>query len=380
MAYVLRAYLCLGSRDKVRVWSARPVFERARALPANTRERAHLAAIESVLADDYERARSQLGAILQAFPRDVLALQIVHSFDYAGGDVARLRDRVPGVLPAWSRHVPGYHAVLAMQAFGLEEGGEYGRAEEVGLHALELNPFDARAHHAIAHVFEMTGRAEAGVHWMHERVGYWAADTLVSTHCWWHLALHHLELGQLDRAIAIYDQRVRAGHSLEVADLIDAAALLWRVDLALRGAGDPRPQDDGDLDTRWAELADVWAPHIEDRFCSFNDLHAMLAFVGANDWDRALRLERELARARLVAGRHGETTRHVGLAACRGLLAFGGGEYAEAISLLGSLPRVAHRFGGSHAQRDVLQLTLLHAVEGYRRPGRMGRAMMAAAA
>lgn len=364
MAHVLRAYLYLASRDRARVASARPSLERARVLPGNAREQAHLAAIEAVLADDYERASSLLGSILQEHPRDVLALQIVHSFDYAGGDVARMGDRVPGVLPAWSRDVPGYHAVLAMHAFGLEESGEYERAEEIGRRALELNPFDARAHHAVAHVFEMTGRAEAGVRWMFERVAYWGSGTLVTTHCWWHLALHRLELGQIERALKLYDRRVRAGHSLEVADLIDAAALLWRVDLSGGEAGAER----------WTELACAWAPHIEDRFCSFNDLHAMLAFVGARDRDRALRLELELARARLVPGRHGETTRRVGLASCRALIAFGRGEYADAIALLGSLPATAHRLGGSHAQRDVLQLTLLRAVERYRRRGHVVRA------
>jgi len=362
MAYVLRAYLCLGSRDRRRVLSARPLLERARVLPANVRERAHLAAIEAVLADDYERARALLAAILRDHPRDALALQIVHSFDYAGGDAEGMRHRVPGVLPAWSEYVPGYHAVLAMHAFGLEESGEYERAEEVGRHALDLNPFDARAHHAVAHVFEMTGRAEAGVRWMFERVAYWGADTLVTTHCWWHLALHRLELGQIERALRLYDRRVRAGHSLEVADLIDAAALLWRVDLAGGEAGE-----------RWDELASAWAPHIGDRFCSFNDVHAMLAFVGARDWQRAARLERELTLASRAPNRHGETTRRAGLAACRGLIAFGRGDYAEAVASLGSLPAAEQRLGGSHAQRDVLQLTLLRSVERFRMRGRSVR-------
>ena len=116
--------------------------------------------------------------------------------------------------------------------------------------------------------------------------------------------------------------------------------------------------------------ATAWSAHIDDGFCSFSDLHAMLAFVGARDWDRAQRLEQSLTRAQSMPTRHGETTRQLGLHACRALIAFGHGDKALAITLLAGLPALAHRLGGSHAQRDVLHLTLMHAVEHMRRPAR----------
>jgi hypothetical protein len=194
---------------------------------------------------------------------------------------------------------------------------------------------------------------------MNEHFAGWGADTVVATHCWWHLALFHLTQGQVDRALALYDQHVRAGHSNEIADLIDAAALLWRVRLG-----------GSDTGARWVELAAAWAQHIDDGFCSFNDVHAMLAFVGARDWENAQRLERALAAGQSLPTRHGQTTRQVGLPACRALIAFGRGNDALAITLLASLPPLAHRMGGSHAQRDVLHLTLLRAIERVRRPAR----------
>jgi tetratricopeptide (TPR) repeat protein len=171
-----------------------------------------------------------------------------------------------------------------MHAFGLEECGDYVRAEEFAKQALALNPFDARAHHTLAHVFEMTGRAAAGVQWLHEHIEYWATGTVVATHCWWHMALFHLAQGQIESALSLYDTRVRASQSRDVADMIDAAALLWRIEL-----------QGGRTGARWNELAAAWAPHIADGFCTFNDLHAMVAFVGARDWNLAQRLERELA-------------------------------------------------------------------------------------
>ena len=357
MAHVLQAYLVLSSRDPRHVRAARPVLARAAALPANERERLHLAALAAALADDYERAKALLGELLRLHPRDILALQVAHAFDYLTGDLARMNDRVAPVLPAWSSDLPGYHAVLAMHAFSLEECGEYERAEQEARGAVALNALDARAHHVMAHVFEMTGRPDAGVRWMNEHVAYWGAGTVVATHCWWHLALFHLAQGQVDRALALYDRRIRAGRSTAISDLIDAAALLWRAQL--RG---------GNIGSRWGELAAAWAPHIDDGFCSFTDMHAMLAFVGARDWDRAQRLEFALAGSVSLPTRYGETTRQVGLPACRALIAFGRGNDTVAITLLASLPALAHRLGGSHAQRDVLNLTLLKAIGRIRQP------------
>jgi tetratricopeptide (TPR) repeat protein len=360
MAHLLQAYLLVCGRDPQRVALARPVLARAAALRANSRERLHLAALAATIDGDYEAAKGHLGDVLGTHPRDALALHVAHAFDYLTGDVARLRDRVSAVLPMWSSDLPGYHAVLAMHAFGLEECGEYERAEEAARDALAQNPANARAHHVMAHVFEMTDRTSEGLRWMYAHLEGWATDSLVSKHCWWHLALFHLAQGEADRALALYDQRLSGAQAIGIADMIDAAALLWR--FQLEGSTDTR--------ARWPGLAAAWSPHIEDAFCSFNDIHAMLAFVGARDWQRALRLERALAAAQRLPTRHGETTRQIGLPACRALIAFGRGDDALATTLLAGLPAYAHRLGGSHAQRDVLHLTLLRAIERLRRPSR----------
>jgi hypothetical protein len=75
----------------------------------------------------------------------------------------------------------GYHAVLAMHAFSLVECGEYSRAEATALQALTLEPLDARAYHALAHVFEMTRRPEEGLRWMGDHIAGWDGDTTVAT-------------------------------------------------------------------------------------------------------------------------------------------------------------------------------------------------------
>ena len=304
MGHVLQAYLLLCSRDMQSVLSARPVLERIADLPANERERMHLGTIAAALADDYEGVKSRLGHLLRLHPRDAVALQVAHAFDYLTGDLERMGERVAEVRPAWSSDLPGYHAVLAMHVFSLEECGHYELAEEAARAALALNAADARAHHVMAHVFEMTERPDAGARWMNDHSVGWAIDTVVATHCWWHQALFHLGQGLSASALAVYDQRIRASNSSQIADLIDAGALLWRIHL--RG---------GDCEARWAELAAAWIPHIDDGFYSFSDVYAMLAFVGARDWNSAQSLELALASRQFLPTRHGAVTRLLGLSA-----------------------------------------------------------------
>ena len=363
MAHVLSAYFNLCSRDRWHVRQARAAYETASSLPATPRERLHVAAMGAVLADDFQSFKTIVQSLLDEYPRDVLALQIGHAFDYLTGDIEGMGARIAAVLPAWSKDAPGYHAVLAMQAFSLVESARYERAADRGQRALELDPWDARAHHALTHVYEMTGNAAAGMRWMDERRLYWAADTVAATHLWWHWGLFHLALGEIPAALVLYDGHVRSSRSAEIADMIDASALLWRIELL-----------GGDTGERWTELAAAWEGHIEDGYCTFNDMHAMLALVGARDWRGARRLETALRRGQSRSTRYGEMTRLIGLPVGRALIAFGRGDYARATQALGLLPPSAHRIGGSHAQRDLLYLTLVEAAQRLRRSARSAAA------
>jgi hypothetical protein len=356
MAHVLEAYLGLCSRDVARVRQARLSVARAGALPANHRERLHVAAIRAALDDDFTTVGSCLQGLLAQYPRDVLALHVAHTVDYLMGNIEGMQVRMAAVRRVWSQQVPGFHAVLAMQAFSLVEATRHEEARDCALHALSLMPGDARAHHALVHVCEMQGDTDGGNRLMSERRSFWA-DSIAATHCWWHWALFHLADGAITEALGVYDQRLRRERSAELADLIDSSALLWRLALL-----------DVDAGFRWTELANAWTAHLDDGYCSFNDIHAMVALVGAQDWHSAARLESGLLRSRMQGTRYGETTRLVGLPVCRALLAFGKGHYARATECLSTVPTSARRMGGSQAQRDLLYLTLMEAVRRLRRP------------
>lgn len=215
----------------------------------------------------------------------------------------------------------------------------------------------------------MRGRVDTGVRFLEARVADWGSGNLFTVHNWWHLALFKLELGEVAAALLIYDREIHHAGSDGVAlELLDASALLWRFHL-----------DGLDTGGRFAALADAWAPAGPVApWYAFNDLHAVLAFVGAGratDADRVVdRLTRYLDDG--ATGTNAAMTAEIGLPACRAVVAFGRDRWDDVIAELAPIRRRLQRFGGSHAQRDVLQRTLLEAAQ---RAGRtdLARALVA---
>ena len=350
MAHVLKAYLHLLGTEPAALPVARASLQAAAKLSANDRERGHVAAISHLVEGRWHQAGRALEDVSIDHPRDALALQAGHQIDFFTGAARMLRDRIARALPAWSETMPGYHAVLGMHAFGLEECGDYARAEALGRKAVEIEPRDGWAQHAVAHVMEMQGRQKDGIAWMRANPDAWSRESFLCVHNWWHLALYHLDLGEMDEVLALFDGPIYGARSKVVLDMIDASALLWR--LHLRGI---------DVGERWRSVADNWAPIATAGNYAFNDAHAMMAFVGAGRTEMAEAvLDAQIAAMR-AEGDNATFTRAVGHPVTRAIKAFGDGDYAETVALLRPVRNIAHRFGGSHAQRDLLDLTLIEA-------------------
>jgi hypothetical protein len=350
MGQVLKAYLHLLGTEPAGLPVARGAHEAAVALPANDRERRHIRAIGHVIEGRWRAAALALEDLSVEYPRDALALQAGHLIDFFIGDSRMLRDRIARALPAWGKDVPGYHAVLGMHAFGLEETGDYARAETEGRLSVRLEPRDGWGQHAVAHVMEMQGRRRDGIAWMRANPEAWSRDSFFAVHNWWHVALFHLGLGEIDEALALYDGPIHGKASSVVLEMIDASAMLWR--LHLRGV---------DVGNRWDAIARNWEPVASSGNYAFNDMHAMMAFVGAGRVKAADAVLEAQRAAMDAAGDNAQFTREVGHAATRAIRAFGDGDYGETVRLLRPIRSYAHRFGGSHAQRDLLDLTLIEA-------------------
>ena len=360
MAHVLHAYLfLLGTEPEGRA-VARDSHRAARALPADARERAHIEAV-GLMADGRWRAAGRVLEDLSIeYPRDALALQAGHLTDFFVGDSRMLHDRIARALPHWSASMPGYHAVLSMQAFGLEETGRYARAEKMGRQAVELQPRDGWGQHAVAHVLEMQNRRREGLGWMRSNAAAWSEGSFFAVHNWWHTALFHLGLDEVDEVLALFDGPVAGGQSVLALDLIDACALLWR--LQLRGI---------DVGTRWEPVADRWAPMASAGNYAFNDMHAMMAFAMAGRSADAQAVLEAQAAAAEADDDNADFMLEVGHAATRAVKAYADGDFAATVQLLRPIRNKAHRFGGSHAQRDLLDQTLIDAA---RRDGQIALA------
>ncbi|MGE3301488.1 MAG: tetratricopeptide repeat protein [Hyphomonadaceae bacterium] len=365
LAWAVRAAAIGQTTDKAYMGEAESSLRAGEAGDANARERAHLAAARAWVEGRYLEAAARWGALAQEHPRDLFALQFAHMADFFLGQQSELRDRPVQALRAWGAREVERGAVLGMAAFGYEECGDFVRAEVCGREACAIEPADSWAAHAVAHVCEMQGRAEEGVRWLEGGAPGWAPESVFAYHNWWHVALFHLDRLDYAAALALYDAKIRPQPSTVLLEMIDASALLWR--LHLEGA---------DVGGRWAELAESWARIADDGVYAFNDVHAMMAFLAAGRRTETERMLATLRRRAEGADDNAFMTRHVGLPAAQALADFAAGRYAAAADALHAVRGRAQRFGGSHAQRDLLTLTLFEAA---RRAGRLEQAAAIAA-
>ncbi len=330
--HCLRAALIVRGDDTAARWklaASLAAIEGASPDPGGQARR-HAAAARAWLSGNQLAAAELYGAIVIDWPRDILALAAAHAFDFRLSRRLMLRDRIAQVLPEWEPNMPGYASVLTMYAFGLEENGEYGRAEAIARRALAIEPAHPGAIHVIAHVMEMQGRAREGLAFLARTEPAWANDTGFSIHLTWHRALLYLEEDDVQSALAIYDSQLANGSVSDLTALADASALLWRLGL--------REMDLGD---RWQLLADRWEMQPLRQLQPFYTVHAVMAFAAAKrtapmastfkslppvDMDSLLSSLREEMLAPWV---------------CRAFVAFANGDYEACAEWLGRVRYIA---------------------------------------
>jgi tetratricopeptide (TPR) repeat protein len=365
MGHIFNASAMLMMSERQYLPMVRASIEAAEALAhkSNDREKGLLAAARQWLEGRWDQACVTWDRVLADHPRDALAIQLAHLTDFFLGDAVNLRDRVGRVIGSWDQDTPGYSFILGMQAFGLEECNQFARAEEAASTALSIEARDGWSVHAMAHVLEMQNRYTEGQQFMRGRAEDWAPDNGFAFHNWWHLALFHLEEEDFDGALKLYDEEILPGESEVSLQMLDASALLWRIGL-----------QDVDVGARWDRIADLWARKVpaENGYYAFNDLHAVIALVGAG---RLVEAREVLADLQQAAVSNPELTRmmarDVGVPTCAAMIAFAEERYAEVVEQLHPLRSIANRFGGSNAQRDILSQTL---IEAARRSGQAGLA------
>ena len=343
----------------------------ARALTrdAPAREQRHLEAVQQVLDGRWQAACRTWDELLLEHPTDALALQWAHLWDFYRGDSPQLRLRPARALPAWAEGDPLRPLVMGLYAFGLEENNLYAQAEDAAREALAIDARGPWAVHAVAHVMEMQGRHEEGGVWLRQHQAAWAEGNGFACHLWWHKALFRLEALDTAGVLRLMDTHL-SGAALQITlNRVDAASMLWRLHLL----GE-------DVSALAAAVADGWdTAEAACGYYAFNDVHHVLALLAAG---RVAAAEGWAARcaARALDAEDARRSNHpmareVGLPLMRALIAHARGAHDEAAAALYAVRGAAQRFGGSHAQRDLIDLSLLTAAaRGSRRD--IGRALI----
>jgi len=340
-------FLLLGRRELVAV--AQESLTNARAAQArvgtSVREAAYVAALEACLAGRMSGAISEIERVLLANPRDTLSMKLSHSLRFVMGDGKGMLRSVNRVEQAHGNDHPARGYLLGCQAFALEENGEYAAAERAGRTGLTFAQDDAWGLHAVAHVLDMNAHSRAGIELLNTHEANWQHCNNFRYHVWWHKALLHLDLGEIDTVLALYDQKIRVDQTDDYRDISNATSLLSRLELEGIDVGD-----------RWEELAVFSEARAGDGMLVFADLHYMLALIAG---DREAAKTEMLARMHRDALRNGvqqdEIYSHPGIAAAQGLAAFGEGQYGTAFMNLLRARDSMQTIGGSHAQRDVFE-------------------------
>jgi hypothetical protein len=265
---------------------------------------------------------------------------------------------VESVLPHWDVSVPGWGSVLACRAFANEECGHYTVAEAAGRDAIEQDPADLWAVHAIAHVLEMQGRRGEGIAWIEGLKPHFQGCNNLAHHVWWHQAMFHLERLEFDQVLALYDAGFRNLDSAVTQqqpdlyiDMQNAISMLFR--LARHGV---------DVGDRWIELADKAEGRIGDCRSAFTLPHWMMALCAEGRFDAARSM---LEGMRDFAGGNRGTTAPIvaryALPVSEAVLLHAQGDHRGAVAAMRPALQGMYRLGGSHAQQDVLEQLFLDA-------------------
>lgn len=355
LAHCLDGYLAMLSSTRDGTRQALAALRRAREAtkrrPVTNRETAHLDALDAWANGDLRGAVARWSAIIHDHPRDIVAIKVSQFVLSYLGESTRMRDTVAAAMPAWRRGMPAFGFLLGCYAYALEETGDYRRAEEYGRQAVEIDPTDIWAAHAVAHVAEMEGRLQDGLSWITTNAAAWHDCSNFTRHLRWHEGLYHLDLERHERVIELYDREVSNPRSDEYLDMANAASLLWRLEQAGEHVGH-----------RWTALADHARRHVRDHALVFVDLHYLMALAGANDAAAVEDFIESCARfAATASASEAEVMTKVGLPLARAIWAHRRGRYGEVVTELAPVRSDIRRIGGSHAQRDVFEQLLIDA-------------------
>ena len=330
---------------------ARTMAARARELAAGAtpREIGHIEIMSAVIESKPKLAVSGAEAHLEEYPRDALVLSLLlGAFGlYAFSGRA---DHDAAKLAVCSRNATHYGEdwwFLSYLGWSHTEAGNLREGRALSERAMALRSANANAAHGLSHAMFEQGDMETGRRFLGQWMPAHDRQSFLHGHLAWHTALTLLDAGDLAGALAIYEQHIKpAGRPYPPLNIFtDGASLLWRLSLAGQNG----------LESHWREIAAYGEKYFPQAGAHFADVHYALAgaMTGGPELEgRIAQLEQRESAGRLAPGR-------TAIELCRGIKAFADGDNSGAIRLLEPAISELTRIGGSHAQRELWEDTLI---------------------
>lgn len=318
------------------------------------REASHVAVLALTLDGKSQEALASALAHAERWPRDTIILSLPLGafglFAFSG-----MADHNQAKVDLCEHHAAHFADddwwFLTYRGWSLAENGEVARGRAMLERAIELRRDNANTAHALAHAMFENGAGDDADALIADWLPDYPRSGLLHGHIAWHAALVALERGDADGALAIYADKVR--HSVSQGTPIniisDAASLLWR----LQAYGHPVSEE------LWQDAADYAREAFPKPGHAFVDSHMALLEAATGDnaglGRRIAALDKMVTNGSLGAGA-------IVPAIGRAALAFAADDYGRCVEILEPMAAEAVRIGGSNAQREVIEDTLLVAL------------------
>ena len=356
---------------------ARKTIAHARKLAVNAtkREQQQVKAISLMIDGDIARAYRLIREHLNEFPRDMLMVRLSNRMlilGCSGAGIPNFPEELMSILKPLKNEYGEDWAFLGQYAFAHHETGYFDDALKYAERSLDIRPDNANASHSVAHVFFEMGDVDGGSDFLGDWLDGYDRRGPFNVHLSWHQALFQLATGRPQNAVSLYEDHIRPSVlQKNQGSLADSASLTWRMKIygdedAVRRS-DPSGQGDA-KDAPWNEIREIALPAAEKPGPAFRDAHAALAFAAGGFTEELGRMIDGLGEA---ATGGNALASEVTLPLVKGIEAFAHGAYEEAADNLDGLVEQLPRIGGSHAQREVFEDTIL---ESYIRSGRYDKA------
>jgi hypothetical protein len=351
LAHAGRAHALLERGDAA---AARASIAVANSLAARLtpRETSHVTFFDLMVAGDAAAALSALGTHLDTWPRDVLVLSTAaFTNGLIGGSGRPGQKRI--LLDLLDRLAPLYGDdwwFTAHHGMALSENGQRAAARPKIDRSLAQNPKNPWAAHARAHLSYEEGDANAARVFLRSWLSTYPRNGALYSHLSWHLALGELEAGDTVASLQLFSEAFAPDvHSGPPRGKVnDAVSFLWRCELA----GHPRNEEE------WRLIHGVANNAFPQAGVAFSDMHAALAQVVVGD---DLGLEERMRQINNLACRGRYPSGPLVPAVARGFAAFERRDFSATIDALNRTVGELERIGGSRAQLDLVEFTLLKA-------------------